>query len=379
MGEKKPRWEVKYEKFLSEEPVADKIKALKAEKVKGDFKTKEEYENAKSEHDNQIKDYENFEKNKDKIKNLLEYRKMLEGKLSKLPKDNTEQLATKKQEQAEIETKINKYQEEIADIKKELKQDMPEENKQILLMTLKIKQDSMGKLQDKQGKLDREVSTLEAEGKITDKEADKRAVYERRIAKCNIMAANLLKGKELGDFEVKVTPNDKKFTSPELDKKVKDARKEKEYILDPETGELTPKDMSLEREDEEAGTDLTEVSEFAKKHPRLAKIGNFFKNIKDKVVNAFKKKDGNVEDRETAEMREKIIKEVQEEKDEDAFLNKVAQKGFKETLRETYEQNKREAANAYAEKYGGRYEKQDGATAKKSETPEQEQEEDLEI
>lgn len=371
MEEKKPRWEVKYEKFLSEEPIADKIKALKAEKVKGDFKTKEEYENAKSEHENEIKTYENFEKNKDKIKNLLEYRKMLESKLAKLPKDNTEQLATKKQEQAEIEEKINKYQEEIADIKKELKQDMPEENKQILLMTLKIKQDSMGELQDKQGKLDREVSTLEAEGKISDKDADKRAVYERRIAKCNIMAANLLKGKELGDFEVKVTPNDKKFKSPELDKKVKDARKEKEYILDPKTGELIPKDISLEREDEEVGTDLTEVSEFAKKHPRLAKIGNFFK----KIANIFKKKDGTVEDRETVEMREKIIEEVQAEKDEDAFLNKVAQKGFKQTLREEYEQNKKEAANAYAEKYGGRYEKQDGATAKKEETPEIEDEE----
>lgn len=374
MGEKKPRWEVKYEKFLSEEPIADKIKALKAEKVKGDFKTKEEYENAKSEHENEIKTYENFEKNKDKIKNLLEYRKMLESKLAKLPKDNTEQLATKKQEQAEIETKINEYQEQIADIKKELKQEMPEENKQILLMTLKIKQDSMGELQDKQGKLDREVSTLEAEGKITDKEADKRAVYERRIAKCNIMAANLLKGKELGDFEVKVTPNDKKFTSSELDKEVKKARKEKEYILDPKTGELIPKDISLEREDEEVGTDLAEVSEFAKKHPRLAKIGNFFK----KIANVFKKKDGNIEDRETAEMREKIIDEVQEEKDEDAFLNKVAQKGFKETLRETYEQNKQKAANEYSEKYGGKYEKQDGATAKKLETPEQEQD-DLEL
>ena len=64
MGGNKPRWEIKYEKYLSEEPVKDKIakltrsqktkitklskeiETLKSEKVVGDFKTREEYEKA---------------------------------------------------------------------------------------------------------------------------------------------------------------------------------------------------------------------------------------------------------------------------------------------------------------------------------------------
>ena len=131
MEEKKPRWEVKYDKYLSEEPISEKIaniekttknniskikrstttavkklqteiENLKNEKVTGNFKTREEYEQAVASHEalisskeneitelknksqaeiediknnsdtnKELQGYKNYEKNKDKIKNIF--------------------------------------------------------------------------------------------------------------------------------------------------------------------------------------------------------------------------------------------------------------------------------------------------------------------
>ena len=57
MSENKPRWEVKYEKLLAEEPITNKIKELQDEinaDVTGDFKNQEEYRKAVVEHKNKI-------------------------------------------------------------------------------------------------------------------------------------------------------------------------------------------------------------------------------------------------------------------------------------------------------------------------------------
>ena len=57
----KPKWEIKYERILSENPTAEKIKELKEEikkmqsgKVTGTFKSKEEYEKALATRDKRI-------------------------------------------------------------------------------------------------------------------------------------------------------------------------------------------------------------------------------------------------------------------------------------------------------------------------------------
>lgn len=94
----KPRWEAKYEKMLNQEPVSEKIAKLKEEientkrNEVGTFKTEEEYQDALREakfklpeQEAQLQDYENYEKNKTKIANILAYRKDLEKQLENNP------------------------------------------------------------------------------------------------------------------------------------------------------------------------------------------------------------------------------------------------------------------------------------------------------
>lgn len=188
----------------------------------------------------------------------------------------------------------------------------------------------------------------------TSSDNKEKEICERKIAKCNLIAANLLKGKNLEDIQIKIEPSSKTFTEA--------------------------------KNNEKAGY-LVNVSEFAKKHPRLAKIGEFFKNgfssIKNRVAKVFagkgkEKTEQSISDKEMEEVRE-IIRSAREAKKaeikqsrEDQLLSYIAEygkedgeKAFRDSLRVELEDKKKAAANSYAEKYGGRYENQDGATHKK--------------
>lgn len=370
MNSKKPKWEVKYEKYLSEEPVSIKIQEmekntkdkieeckkeitkLKNQKVTGNFHTKEEYEKALVAHNEEIskkekeleeiKDnpdlekYKNYENNKDKIKNILEYRNTLMTKLETLPKNTVQEVENKKKEMQGRESRITQYEVEIEDIKKQLKTNIPEEDKQILLLALKTKMDSMGILQAEQGKTEREIADLELLGKDSnEKTENKREEYSRKISKCNIIAANLLKGKSLDDIELKVEPEGKKYTKKEKQKT--------KQIQQQGTKQMQP------------------VSQFEQKHPKLAKIGNFFKGIGNKISGIFKGQ--GTQNPYDSNVSTQIIKDAKE----DILLKDITVKGKAKAFRDRQAEYKKDAADAYAVKYGGRYETQDGATKKKDE------------
>lgn len=343
----KPRWEAKYEKMLNQEPVSEKIAKLKEEientkrNEVGTFKTEEEYQDALREakfklpeQEAQLQDYENYEKNKTKIANILAYRKDLEKQLENNPaaiemKKNSKILEEQKKRANELMTKMQK-----SGIDKSEYNDLQED--------LEITQTVIRNLDERNESLKTSSDNKEKE------------ICERKIAKCNLIAANLLKGKNLEDIQIKIEPSSKTFTEA--------------------------------KNNEKAGY-LVNVSEFAKKHPRLAKIGEFFKNgfssIKNRVAKVFagkgkEKTEQSISDKEMEEVRE-IIRSAREAKKaeikqsrEDQLLSYIAEygkedgeKAFRDSLRVELEDKKKAAANEYAEKYGGRYEKQDGATHKK--------------
>lgn len=406
----KPRWEVKYEKLLMEEPITDKIqnteeeiKRLKGEKVTGNFKSKEEYEeavNKKSgtvaETEAKLKRYKDFEKNKGKIANILEYRKSLEAKLDKLPKDTSQEVETKKQEINNMAKIIDTYLKKIEQTKAEIKvaekklAEIPEEDStkkinqrasvKLLTSILQTYEQVVGENQDKQSDLYREITTLEEEGKGFDKSAEnKKMLYERRITKCNIMASNLLEGKDIGDIDLKVEQPQGKFTpaNNKIKKQIQSAREENEKEENIKAGN--------EKENDEEVLPV-EVSEFDEKHPRLAKIKNFFKNIKDKISGIFTRgeQDDNIDLEEIEEeAKNEVGKNVEQslkEESEDELLKKIAEMGVEKTFKEQIKFNREKSANELASRFGGQYERQDGATAKKSkEQPVQEEVEEPEL
>ena len=321
----KPRWEVKFEKYMSEEPIDWKIEKLKKELegvTEGKFKTKEDFDKAdgerrknKGETEKVLKGYEDYEKNKNKILNILEYRKKLEAKLASLPpkpRDVSKELTEKKEELFLAERECNIRMQTIDDLRKELNKAKDDKDKLKIQQKMDNERKLLGEAQDKQYKLMPEIQILQNEPK-EDKFADKRSIYERKIAKCNVLAANLLKGKELEDIELKV-----------------------------DTGRYTSKDGKLKEKIRDSRAP----------------------EIKDKVVSVFKGKD--IEIHEVEKEVEKIID------DEDKALYEIAEKGHTEYIKSLREAAKQKAANEYAEKYGGQYEKQDGATAKKKESDEPE-------
>jgi len=381
----KPRWEVKFERYMSEEPVSEKIESLskaiedmKNGKIKGEFKTKEEYEEAKSKHDgdirkleNELEGYQNYERNKGKIENIYEYRKSLEEKLAKLPKDKSKQieqgykyLENARKELTTARAECDKLTIEINGLNYKLK-GAKAEDKASIKEEIAKKRETLGNAQDKQSELMEKISDaqelldkIKAEDKEFDKYTNKRLEYERKIAKCNILAANLLKGKDINDIELNVESKDSRFTA-----KGEDAEKAKNIRESAKGLGIDSTTLGTDGVKKEDETALSKLSEFAKKHPRLAKIGNFFKNVKDKVVNSFKGKEAkSVEPKKVAE--EKIFE------DEDKALYEIAKNGHDAYIRTLREAAKQKAANEYAEKYGGQYEKQDGATAKKKESDE---------
>lgn len=377
----KSRWEVKFERYMSEEPVSEKIESLsrkieemKNGKIKGEFKTKEEYETAKSKRDgdigkleNELKGYKNYEKNKDKIKNIYEYRKNLQGKLEKLPKDRSKQIQGEYEYLDEAKKQLtttgeecDRLSSEIDELNAKLK-NAKDGEKETIKEEIAKKREALGVAQDKQTELMKKIPAaqelldkLKAEDKEFDKYRNKRETYERKIAKCNIIAANLLKGRDIDDIDLSVESRDSRFTAKgEEAVKAKGLREAaKRLIINPATLEV-----------EGVKKALSKVNEFAKKHPRLAKIGAFFKNIKDKFANAFKGKqeENTFEDKDKVEKTEKeaeeeaIKTEEELEKEENAFIKSIAVKGHDAATRDKYEAGHEKAVKENAETYGGIY------------------------
>lgn len=418
----KPRWEAKYEKMLNQEPVSEKIAKLKEdiENTKrnevGTFKTKEEYQDALREakfklpeQEAQLQDYENYEKNKEKIKNIYEYRKILESKLAKLPKSQKREIEDKNKELSENNKKTqeisNKVDELLAKINSgkltSVERAATEVELQNTLQTEKL-------LKEKSSDLDNEIKKLNNEEKNAnlDEVVEKREKYERKIAKCNLIAANLLKGKDLEDIQIKIEPSNKVFkqqktTREQAQETEKQENATEEQEKAPKEGELSnPEIIDDEKEKNVEVNFIANVDDFASRHPKLAKIAEFFKggynNIKDKVAKLFAKKDKNevvqgaskeadkeskqeaksktepeIDEKDMEEVKEmmnKAIKDVRDNKNEDELLKHIANEGHEKTFKDHLRVNKLIAANEYAEKYGGRYEKQDGATHKKDES-----------
>lgn len=413
----KPRWEAKYEKMLNQEPVSEKIAKLKEEientkrNEVGTFKTKEEYQEALREakfklpeQEAQLQAYENYEKNKEKIKNIYEYRKILENKLAKLPKSKKREIEDKNKELSENNKKTqeisNKVDELLAKINSgkltSVERAATEVELQNTLQTEKL-------LKEKSSDLDNEIKKLNIEEKNAnlDEVVEKREKYERKIAKCNLIAANLLKGKDLEDIQIKIEPSNKVFKQQKNTKEQAQEPEKQENATEkqekaPKEGELSDPEI-IDDEQENAKTNYpAKLEDFATRHPRLARIAGFFKNgfssIKNRITKIFAKKDENIvaqdantkadkepeqeaDKQQEPEIDEKCmeevkqaIKEVRDNKNEDELLKHIANDGHEKTLRDHLKVNKLIAANEYAEKYGGRYEKQDGATHKKDES-----------
>jgi len=319
----------------------------------------------------QKKEYAKLVKIKEKmpqIDNVIEYRDKLKEELNQLKAEieTRKTLAQASEEIQKLGREIDELQEQSQKIAKQLKDPKITDEKRA---ELQAEQDKIGPkmakaqdtIQENENILNSNLGRKNEQSELSTDEIKNKVVdTQTKISKCNLVAHNLLNGLNWDLINMKLDNwQDKKFTSKDgkLEENIKRKREEKvnEFMENyaPNLDDETP------GRDDETSENNKPALTFADKHPRLAKIGNFFKGIRDR----FTKKEK--EDIQSTEPKEPVKKEESFKE----YIREVAEKGLdgiaaeEKAARQKAAKQKLEemrTANRVAEavKYGPEYAKQ---------------------
>lgn len=347
----------KYKKMYEELKSGEKDQRLEELKNKIIEKTatQQEYKEAKR--------IEKGKENLEKVESVMKLQEKIDAEASKvigtINRINSKNKITEELDKklVELEEELAKIEEEKSKIQEELKT-ATGENKAVL--TVKIKEENK-KIEENNSKYQKALqSKLNIENtkdvelgkydKMTMEELDeKQNDLRNKSARCDLVIVNLLKGRNLDDISVQLDNyQNRTFKCNEKLSNRRKARKEdKTKDAEPEISdeELTEIEKGLERETKKIEnkarkeTALTTESEFAKKHPRLAKIGNWFKNIfskKEKSGQAVKNSPEKEAKIEKDVNKDKAIEDIvnSNENDFKKYLKDITKNGYDKTVEE---------------------------------------------
>lgn len=323
-------------------------------KIKAKTATKEEYD-----------EYQRLSRAKEnlpKIENLFKYKEKLETFLDDVDEElaKRENLKAVNKEIEKLDKKMSEIEKESMEIESNLKDpNLKEEKKE----ELKSKKDKLMAERDennknyskKQEELKSYLGKDNGLNEKTDKELNALALnVSSRISKCNMATKNLLRGKSWDAIDCKL----ENWNEP---KKYTGRKKQELNIFDPEEVEK----FFSKKEEENNKLDLT----FADKHPRLARIGKFFRNIANRITGKKEEsaKTPKKEEPKKEEPKEKVSEEeLGLDKDFRAQLKELAEKGMdgmnaeekaarqevaKAKLEEMRKANRETEANKFGKKY----------------------------
>lgn len=321
------KWEEKYQKLKNGDFDA-RIDELKG-KIDDKKATREEF-----------KEYENLSKSKDnvrKVDNIMEYRDKLQESL----KETKEELETRKnikeaaKDSERIEEELNKIMKKLEVAEANLKrkdlsvEDREKANKERNEL-LDQRDKNHKEYLDNQALLTKGLNKNEKFKDLSDEDL-KKMNFETssKISKCNMVANNLINGLSWDSIDLKLDNwKDKKFTS--TDEKLSDKGKREEKDDSEKIDNKEEKSGSEEMEDvfssdKKAKNHEKEMKRkaFAEKHPRLAKVANWFRN-------KFKRNDlleaGKVEDKNPETLED--VKTDREEISFKEYIKEIAEKGL---------------------------------------------------
>lgn len=221
--------------------------------------------------------------------------KEIDKKIEESDKKNEELLTRIDEIKAKLKNK-NLTKNEIENLQKGLKENekkLDANNKEFLELNARRNNNKQSSIEQANGQ---QFSMLKSD--------DLKKEYSKvcmKLSRNNFFAKRLLKGYDIESIKIEDKNIDweaKKYTinakQIEKIKKLKEAAKENEKSID--KSEKTPEKITEETEKkigedvkeimkDKESTELIEVSEFERKHPRLAKIAKFFSNIKNKISN----------------------------------------------------------------------------------------------
>lgn len=249
--------------------------------------------------------------------------KEIDKKIEESDKKNEELLTRIDEIKAKLKNK-NLTKNEIENLQKGLKENekkLDANNKEFLELNARRNNNKQSSIEQANGQ---QFSMLKSD--------DLKKEYSKvcmKLSRNNFFAKRLLKGYDIESIKIEDKNIDweaKKYTinakQIEKIKKLKEAAKENEKSID--KSEKTPEKITEEAEKkigedvkeimkDKESTALIEVSEFERKHPRLAKIAKFFSNIKNKISN---KKENDVQvDTDEQKIEEQQENNLQKEKE----------------------------------------------------------------
>lgn len=346
----------KYKKMYEELKSGEKDQRLEElkNKIVEKTATQQEYKEAKR--------IEKGKENLEKVESVMKLQEKIDAEASKvigtINRINSKNKITEELDKklVELEEELAKIEEEKSKIQEELKT-ATGKDKAVLTLKLRETNTKIGEnnskyqkaLQDKLNIQNTKDVEIEKYGQMTMEELDeKQNDLRNKSARCDLVIVNLLKGRNLDDISVQLDNyQNRTFKSDEKlsNRKVRKEEKAKETSPEISDEELTEIEKGLERETKKIEnkarkeTALTTESEFAKKHPRLAKIGNWFKNI-------FSKKEKSGQTVENAPKNEpKVEKNVNKDKaiedivnanenDFKKYLKDITKNGYDKTIEE---------------------------------------------
>lgn len=321
--------------------------------------------------------------NMPKIENVLEYRDILANDLKDIEKEIEiiEKLENAKGEKGELEKNLKEMLKERDKLQKKLKKAKKPEEKKELKESIK---ELDAKIDDNNNKFIENQHIINESEKIENSNAMKELQKAKentmtKISKCNMVVNNLINGLSWDSIEINLDKwKDRKYTAnKENSRKMKVKKEARKFEQKDERRPIESvkkimknigqkieqysemnysTDFKEEIEDKDDNLPV-EISEFDKKHPRIAKIKNWFKKI-------FKS------DKETNETIINEISSVKNEKDEredfKKYLKEIAERGYEKVekehneektkkAKEKFENMKEEAYKRETEKYGKNY------------------------
>lgn len=331
------KWEEKYNQYLGGE-MDSKYKDLQ-EKMQNKTASKEEY-----------KEFQAIEKtisNLPKVQNVLELRDKLQKELDEIKVEiaRIQTVRVANEEERTLEDEVNKISAEISRVEKELKRkDLTSEESEKLKQeyaNLMAKRDDNNKKYQNVQKIfaDNKKSNSDKLNKMSIEELNAKSFeLSTKISKCNMVANNLMQGLSWDRIDLKLDDwKSRKFTAKEkISEKVKTETEGKDIDIDGLENKIIKETKrqigkkSNEIDDTELVDELEElgmIPDFDTRHPRLAKIKNWFKEKFKKI------KDFIVMDEESLENNDEEIGDNNEEtKDTDnefkKYLKEVAEKGM---------------------------------------------------
>lgn len=384
------KYEEMYNKFKNGES-DKKLEELK-NKIQNKVATQDEYK--------EVRRIEKVKGNITKVENIIKLQENLKEEANKIEKQ-IYQIEQDSKLVKELDKKVKETEKELEQLEKErdlvsakLKSASTEEKKDL---TIKLK-DINSKIDNNNEKYQKSLQE-----KLTIQNREKNDKYAKmsigelkkqynnlknKESKCNLAIINLLKGRDWDDIEQNMDKyQNRDFTKKKQVKENKNTKKELtneeikeiENNLQKESEEVLKEAKQKVNNEEEKATEtsLKEVSKFAQKHPRLAKIGNWLKNIvSKKTANNDTKATTDTKKEETIQnnkYEEKVMKAIinSNENDFKKQLRDISEKGYEEYAKnranEKMKQAKQQAYDREKAKYGEKY-------AKRSYNPEEKDE-----